>query len=252
MFTEKIKKQIEEVSNSLEKGLDTAEKHVEALKESLGSAWEAAQLRVEAGTPYKDLIGKRVYNVHFVEYQDGLKTMDNVVFVASSPEWALGYCKAHLEMAIKDTTIQDKNWWYFYITEMEINTEGGENWIAAMDWNGNLATNTYHYDKGYNYQYQREHVIYECKDCEENEKEEEVKIAERTAEALTEAEKFVMTFFGASKTITKKDGDFYKIWAVNPMCVQDMRIADYEYAFLHSKFGLTVGNRILFYLTREA
>ncbi len=240
-LTDKVGTHMEEKINYLHLGYDRSV--------------DITKARIEAGITLPDLQGTKVYNVHFVEYTDGKKTTDIPVFVASSPEWAMGYCKSHLEIAVKnENTINGPflNWWYFYITEMEINSEEAEAWIATIDWNGKLVTNTYHIDKGYGYDYKKEHVIYEQEcGCEQHEKDEEAKIAERTEAALTEAQKFLKDLFFADSTIVKKDGDWYKIWAVNPsLSGYELKISDYEYKCLHRKYGIVAGNRILFYLTK--
>jgi hypothetical protein len=244
MKTAKLKEKVKKVAEKIEKGIDKAEKHIDALTSSMDSAIEMGKARVEAGLPYPDLQGHKVYNVHFVEYSDGVKTTDSPVFVASSPEWAFGYCKQHTEAAVKDAP---NSWWYYYVTEMAIN-ESAEHWIACIDWNSNIIESAYHLDKGYNWDYKKEHVIFEkendSQDCTNKEKDEETKIKERTDLAVIEAEKFLKHFFNVKKVIVNKTGGWYKMFCMG----QNRKINDYEYDFLHNKFGVGKGNRILFYL----
>ena len=49
-------------------------------------------------------------------------------------------------------------------------------------------------------------------------------------------------------TTVRKDGDWFKIWAVTKSA--NLEITDYEYKTLHKQFGISAGNRILFYLMR--
>jgi len=197
-----------------------------------------------------DLQGIKLYTVHFCEYRDGNLIQDSPVFTASSPEWAIGYCKNHTEMAPKGLGTID--WWYFYITEESVNDNEGQGWIAVVDWDGKIRNDTYRIDKGYDHKYVKDHVIYEqdtegdCANCAEAEKDEEDKIKERTQAALKDATEFVKTFFGTDKVGISNEGDWVKMFAMGV----DKRITDSDYRTLHNKFGIVAGNRILFYTAK--
>jgi len=217
-----------------------------------------------------DLQGTRLYAVNFIEYVDGKKHTDIPVFLASSPEWAIGFCKAHTNYAVKYEDKSDKQWWYFTVSEMVVNdSQNALGWVATIDWNGRIAHETYHFDKGYKNDYKKDHIIYEqsvdaqregesteeynerfereCAVCAQNEKDEEQKIAERTRVAIEEAKAFIPQFFNKVKSIeVKQEGDWSKL------IIKGIgeRMTDHEFATLHSKFGVAKGNRILFHSSK--
>lgn len=217
-----------------------------------------------------DLQGTLLYTVNFIEYVDGKKHTDIPIFLASSPEWAIGFCKAHTDYAVKYENKSDKQWWYFTISEMAINeSQSAQGWVATIDWNGRIAHETYHFDKGYKNDYKKDHVIYEqsvdaqregeskeeyekrfkkeCEACMQNERNEEEKIAERTRLAIEEAKVFIPQFFNKVKTIeVKQEGDWFKLNIKG----DGKRLTDQEFAVLHSKFGVAKGNRILFHSSK--
>jgi hypothetical protein len=252
---EAVKNAIKEVATNLEKGVDAVSEAVEGASDKAAQLADLAQVQVERevnNRKFPDLQGTRVYTVHFCEYLNGVQTQDIPVYTASSPEWAMGYCKAHTEMAPKGLGTVD--WWYFYITEEAINdSQEGQGWIATLDWDGKLRSDTYRIDKGYDHKYVKDHVIYEqdtegdCAPCGEAEKDEEVKTAERTQAALKEATEFVRAFFGTSVVGTANEGDWVKLYAMDT----DDRISDSDYKTLHQKFGIIAGNRILFYTKKK-
>jgi len=254
---EKAKRTVRNIANKVEQVLDSVSGHVDGFTGKCKDAFLSLQITQEMireiGKYVPDMQDMKLYNVHFVEYIDGKKETDVPVFLASSPEWAFGYCKNHTKAAPRD---QENSWWYFYVTEMTVNnSDEPENWIACLDWDGKLVTNTYHINKGYGVEYAKDHIIYEqsednCEECADNEKDEETKIAERSEIAKNASQELMKKFYGTENTIVQKDGDWYKVWALVPEG-RDLKITDMEYAFLHKKFGISAGNRILFYLARK-
>lgn len=276
---EKVKSAIKKTSARLEKGVDQL---AEGLQKATEMAKEASK-RVEqaldkahtsasreAGNVLnQNLQGTRLYAVHFVEYVDNKKYTDIPVFLASSPEWAIGFCKNHTDFAVKFEEDASR-WWYFYIEEMAVNdSQSAQGWICTIDWNGRIANETFHFDKGYKHDYKKDHIIYEqsvdaqregeskedyekrfereCAVCAENEKDEEQKTKERTEAALEKAKEFLTKFYDGVKSVdTKQEGDWYKLIAKG---VQGI-VTDNEYEILHKAFGIVAGNRILFYISK--
>ena len=274
---DKVKAAIKKTSAKLEKGVDrVADKLAIAIESAqkasrdVDAAWEKASLiaaRASGNALKNDLQGTRLYRINFVEYIDGVKHTDVPVFLASSPEWAIGFCKAHTDYAVKYEN-DDKRWWYFYIEEMAINdSQSAQGWIATIDWNGRIVDETYHFDKGYKNDYKKDHIIYEqtveaqregeskadyekrfqkeCEVCMQNEKDEEQKTKERTEAVLDKAKEFLTKFYDKVTSVeTKKEGDWYKLIAHGAGNV----VTDYEYETLHRNYGIVAGNRILFYV----
>lgn len=274
---QRVKDTIRKTSSKLEKGVD---KLADSLQKSLNKvqeiskraegAWERANIaaeRVSNNALTEDLQGKRLYAVHFVEYVEGKKQTDLPVFLASSPEWAIGFCKNNTDYAVK---FEDRpnQWWYFYVNELAVNdSQSAQGWIATIDWNGRIVHETFHIDKGYGHNYQKDHIIYEeaveaqregeskadyekrfereCAACRQNEKDEEEKIRERTESALEEARQFLPKFYPSTTSVeTKQEGDWYKLIAKGA----GKRMTDSEYEKLHRTYGIVAGNRILFYV----
>jgi hypothetical protein len=262
---DKIKEAIREVTKNLESGVDQVVKirdHVQNLmEETKGNfAENIAQITEDMkrhvfNQEHEDLDGKLLYIVHFVEYINGIQVTDIPVFFGTTPEWAVGFCKAHTNYAAKFEN-DKKRWWYFYIDEAAINDKlGGRGWLMVLDWNGNISKDTFHFDKGYDFNYQREKVMLNeqdpCDACKIVEVDEQERDAKRTLAALNEANIEIKKYFLSVEVINKIEGDWHKIIVQSPN-FPDNFVDHYVYDIIFNKYGVGVGNNILIYFQKSA
>ncbi len=262
--SERAKEIIREASQHLETAVDTIAQGVskaselvsqthEDIGEGLNRLNDEIQRRIY-NAEWKDIDGKLLYVVHFVEYIEGKKQTDIPVFYGTTPEWAVGFCKAHTDYASKFEN--DKNrWWYFYINEAALNDKlGGRGWIATLDWNGSITKDTFHFDKGYGVDYQKEKVMLSeqdpCDACKINEVDEAERDKQKTELALAKAIIVAQVTAPSWKVTTKQEGDWWKLIIESPD-FEDNFIDYALYERLFNEFGVGAGNSILIYFQKS-
>ncbi len=262
---DELKDGLKEVTNVLEGVTESNSEAIKKASEIITSAEQERATIVEEeerkryNSSYNDLQGTKLYVVHFVEYADSKLLSDSPIFHATSPEWAVGFCKSHTDYACKFEDDQTR-WWYFYIEETTINeSNGGTGWLMTIDWNGQVTNKTYHFDKGYSFDYAKEKIIYEqnneCNDCAKNEKDEETKINEQTNEALKNIEVELKKYFTSKNAnevyyIVRGESDWKKVIVYSPAFANN-NVDHYVYDKLTQEYGVGVGNRILFYFQEK-
>ncbi len=262
--SERAKEIIREASQQLETAVDTiaqgvskANELVSQTQEDIGEGLSRLNDEIKRriyNAEWKDIDGKLLYVVHFVEYIDGKKQTDIPVFYGTTPEWAIGFCKAHTDYASKFEN--DKNrWWYFYINEAALNDKlGGKGWIATLDWNGNITKDTFHFDKGYGVDYQKEKVMLNeqdpCDACKINEVDEAERDKQKTEKALADAVVIAKHYYPDANLTTKQEGDWWKIIFEKDSFTDDF--VDYGvYNAIFNEFGVGAGNSILIYFQKS-